>query len=190
MVHGIGIYSSGKYVARKSKSSMTKEYNLWSSMLCRCYNAQEQEDCPTYKGCSVSSEFLVFQNFAEWCNLQIGFGLNKYELDKDLLVKGNKSYNSETCVFLPQEINKFMLDSRKKRGLYPVGVSWHKASKKFQARMSWDSKMKYIGIYNNSNDAHNAYKIEKEKYAKLLAIKWKDQIDDRAIRALENFTVD
>lgn len=75
-------------------------------MLERCYSARYQERKPTYKGCSVCDEWLNYQNFAKW------YDDNYYEikgeimcLDKDILVKGNKIYSPENCVFVPNYIN-------------------------------------------------------------------------------------
>ena len=51
---------------------------------------------------------------------------NPFQLDKDLLVKGNKVYNESTCVFLPKEINSVLTKSTASRGDYLIGVCWSK----------------------------------------------------------------
>ena len=47
--------------------------------------------------------------------------------------------------------------------------------------------MKY---FNTEIEAFNYYKINKEKYVKELAEKWKSKIDERAYQALINYTVE
>ena len=115
-VCGIGIYSEGKYKS-SIKRKMTKEYSLWVSMLNRCYGAGVHLRVPTYKTCEVSENFKNFQYFAEWCNNQLGFGTKGWELDKDLLVRGNKVYSEETCVFIPRVINSSITEKTSSKSL-------------------------------------------------------------------------
>lgn len=44
------------------------------------------------------------------------------------------------------------------------GVSWHKMSGKWRARITVDRKEIYLGLYDNYEDAVNARKIAEEKY--------------------------
>ena len=93
-----------------------KEYKLWQDMLTRCFSEKLQTRYPTYKGCNVSDNFLHYSFFYDWCQGQIGFGKvddkgRYWQLDKDLLSVGNKTYSETTCVFVPKEINVFFVDS-------------------------------------------------------------------------------
>ena len=88
-------YVDGK---RKRKLVWTCPYHrAWESMLKRCYSAKYQERQPTYKGCTVSDDWLTFSNFRAWMIAQDWEGKH---LDKDLLFEGNKIYSTETCVFV------------------------------------------------------------------------------------------
>ena len=46
---------------------------------------------------------------------------------------------------------------------YP-GVSWHKASKKYQARIMGDNKRINLGFFNAAEEAYRAYQLAKIKY--------------------------
>ena len=106
-VYDVGILGT-KYLA-SINGVQTKEYKLWCCMLVRCYSNTYKKKYPTYEGCEVSDNFKSYEYFYEWCNEQIGFGNdgngNPFQLDKDLLTKGNKVYSEDSCIFLPNEIN-------------------------------------------------------------------------------------
>lgn len=83
----IGIYEKGVYPPYENGRN-TKLYKLWANMLKRCYYAKGRLSSPTYEGCTVSEDFKYFQKFAAWCVGQTGFGLSGFQLDKDILCKG------------------------------------------------------------------------------------------------------
>lgn len=186
-VYGVGILggSSTSYESRN-----IKEYHLWSDMLERCYSDKRQQKQPTYIGCTVSENFKNFSYFKFWCSKQIGFNLYKWTLDKDILFKGNKFYSEDTCVFVPQEINKLFTKTNALRGSYPIGVNYHKRDKNFVAQINKYGKKKMLGNFKNVEDAFLAYKWTKEAYIKEVANKWKDQIDPRVYEALMKYQVD
>ena len=128
-VFGVGILGT-KYPS-KVNGVITKEYELWKSMLKRCYSDIFKKQRPTYEGCEVSENFKSYEYFYDWCNSQVGFGNKDRQLDKDLLVKGNKVYSEYSCVFIPQEINSLLTKCTASRGEYLIGVSWHKTKKSF-----------------------------------------------------------
>ena len=132
-VFGVGIIGA-KYPV-SGGGIHTKDYVLWKSILQRCYSDAFKNKCPTYEGCEVSDNFKSYEYFYEWCHKQIGFDVEGFELDKDLLVKGNKVYSENTCVFIPQEINKVLTKSDKIRGKHLIGVHYHKRDKSFVARV-------------------------------------------------------
>ena len=185
LVQGIG-KNNGKYPATLNGKSV-KEYMLWTGMLERCYNSICQTKYPTYIGCTVSDNFKHYTYFFEWCQNQIGFGNVDFQLDKDLLHKGNKDYNENTCVFLPIEINNVLVKRQSDRGLLPIGVTKHRNN--FLARCSYNGKDKHLGTFSTPELAFEAYKTFKEAHIKELAEKYKDTIDPRAYLALVNYEV-
>ena len=187
-VYGVGLLGN-KYPS-KVNGRNTKEYVLWTSMLKRCYSDAYKSKYPTYEGCKVSGKFKSYEYFYEWCHNQIGFGVEGWQLDKDLLVKGNKVYSEDSCVFLPQEINQVLTKSTATRGGCLIGVSWDRICMTFKATVSKNKeKQQHLGFFKTELEAFNAYKQTKENYIKELANNWKGKIDERAYEALMNYTV-
>ena len=188
-VCGVGVLGT-KYPS-KINGVLTKEYELWNNMLKRCYSDDFKKKHPTYIDCEVSDKFKSYVYFYEWCHKQIGFNNEGWQLDKDLLVKGNKVYSESTCVFIPSEINLLLIKSDKKRGEHLIGVNWNKTNKAFKARVSKNKGgQKHLGYFNTELEAFNAYKQAKESFVKEQANKWKSKIDERAYEALMNYTVE
>ena len=188
-VYGVGMLGT-KYPSREGDRN-TKEYLLWKNMLKRCYSDDFKKKNPTYIDCEVSDNFKSYEYFYEWCHKQIGFSVDGFELDKDLLIKGNKVYSETTCVFLPREINLLLVKSTASRGEHLIGVRWHKRDKTFVARVRKNKgKQECLGLFKTELEAFNAYKTAKEAFVKEQANKWKGKVDPRAYEALTNYTVD
>lgn len=185
-IFGVGVI--GEY-SISVKRKPIKEYDLWRGMLERCYDNKRQTRYPTYKDCTVSENFKYFPFFKDWCNNQIGFGLEGWCLDKDLLIKGNKVYSEDTCCFVPQEVNLIFGNNTKNRSTTPKGVQFIKSSGKYRAIICKNTKSQHISCHNTAEDAFYAYKQVKEDYIKEIANKWRDQIDPRVYNTLMNYEV-
>ena len=187
-VCGVGVIGAKHPVT--INNVLTKEYVLWVHMLQRCYSDSSKKKRPTYEGCEVSDNFKSYEYFYEWCQNQIGFGIQSFELDKDLLVKGNKVYSEDTSIFIPAEINLLLTKRTASRGKYLIGVCWHKRGKAFVARVNkGKGKRENLGSFNTELEAFNAYKKAKEFFVKEQANEWKSQIDERAYNALMKYEV-
>ena len=173
----------------RDQRKTSKEFNLWLDMLTRCYSEKLHARIPTYKDCSTSNEFRRYSDFKNWCQGQIGFGLFGFELDKDIIQKGNKEYHPDKCVFVPREINAFLRTRKKCRGLYPIGVTRVKNGN-YITQLKVNNKSVFIGKFPPPELAFQAYKVAKEQAIKDMANKWKDQIDPRAYTALMNYQVE
>lgn len=172
LVRGIGIYEKGLYPTK------SKEYQLWDSMLHRCEK---------YVGCTIDPAFIRFQDFATWCQHQIGFKSDRFELDKDILSMGNKTYGPETCVFVPQQINVMLTHNQRNRGLYPTGVCLYKPTGKYKAAIKIDGVTTHIGYYDTPESAQAAYQTTKLIEIRRQAQNYADRIDPRAYNALMNW---
>lgn len=181
-IYGVGV-NDKKYPAYVN-GKPTKEYDLWRHMLQRCYCQKYHTKKPTYVGCSVSEKFRHYSFFYEWVSQQIGFGVDGFHLDKDILIPNNKLYSEDVCVFVPHEINTFFNDCDNARGEFPIGVNFHKASGKFRALCSVNGKQQHLGLFSTAKEAFTAYKQFKEALSKEIAKKWQPQIDNRVYAAM------
>ena len=155
-------------------------YSRWKEMLRRCYSTKLQERYPTYKGCTVSDEWLTFSVFKSWMEKQDREGKH---LDKDLLIKGNKTYSSATCVFVTRAVNNFANDHKAKRGEWLIGVDWHKPAGKLRALCNnpFTKKQEHLGYFTCEQEAHEAWLKRKLELAHELAA---IQTDPRVAKAL------
>lgn len=170
--------------------TMLKEYQLWYHILERSYCPKYHARKPTYSNCTVSANFKDFAYFKNWCQHQKGFNIKGFSLDKDLLVKGNKVYSEDTCVFLPIEVNNALTKRKSLRGDYVIGVSFCKIKHLFKSRIRKDKVRFELGSFETEYEAFQAYKIAKEKHLEDLATRYKSQIDVKAYNALLNYSVE
>ena len=189
IIQGIGINDFDAKVTENRKN--LKEYRLWTSMLQRCYSPNIHEKRVHYADCMVSENFKSYSYFYEWCQKQIGFDKDNYQLDKDIMIRGNKLYSEDTCCFVPRDINVLFTNRKALRGKYLIGASLQKRTGRFQASCKdGTGKLKYLGIFPTQEQAFEAYKAFKESIVKRLANEYNGLIDDRVYHALMNYTVE
>ena len=144
--------------------SSTRSYTLWKNVN---YRTKEeglwQHKHPDY----VDSRnlFIDYQIFTDWCQCEFGYTSKDnsgrfWHLDKDLINHGNKNYSPDTCMFVPNEINKLLSFSKGRQGDYPLGVYLH--SGKYKAQISnGENKRIYLGHFNDPRVAHKAWQEAK-----------------------------
>ena len=169
---------------------LERDYTIWYGVLRRCYSKHTSLKFGSYKGCTVSEEFLYFPEFKAWCGKQVGHDQDGWHLDKDILVKSNKVYSPETCCFIPSEINTLLVKRNSLRGEFPIGVGFYKPLNKYVSRLSTYGKARTLGYFSSVEEAFYAYKEAKETHIKEVANKWKDQIDSRVYEALIGYQVE
>lgn len=179
---GVGYNTGGKYKV-KEYGRHTAAYRAWRNMFQRCYEPRFQIGNPTYVGCSVHEEWHNYQSFAEW------FYAHKYsdvgfELDKDLLIKGNKIYSSENCCFVPKKLNSLLNNNEAIRGGFPQGVHFQKNNNNYVARLSFDNKRKHLGVFDTPEKAFAVYKKAKESHVKHMADLWFGNIEPRVYEGM------
>lgn len=173
-------------VGQSSRINDVKCYRVWNSMLSRCYSKLYSDKFSTYEGISVCLEWHNLQTFSEWFHKNY---IEGFELDKDILIKGNKIYSPETCAFVPKEINYLFTKRQNCRGDYPIGVSIRRSGK-FAAIFTKGKSQVYLGEYKTDKEAFESYKSAKEKYIKEVAEMWKGLINERVYKAMYNYKID
>jgi len=182
-VFGVGI-NDADYITQTNVSGSVEicpYYTKWSGMIKRCYSKKYKEKYPTYIGCSVIGEWLIFSNFKVWMKKQ---DWKNKELDKDILVQGNKIYSPEFCAFVSQAVNSLFV------GRQPTdkekGVSFHKKTQTFNSRISINGKKVSLGYFGTEAEAGTAY--VKAKYKNIVRVA-NEQTDKRIRNALLRYKI-
>ena len=166
-VYGVGVVGDN---VTKVKGVTTVLYNSWTGILERCYSSKLHKKHPTYKGCTVSEEWLYLDNYKVW------FDKNhkpSWEVDKDLLLKGNKHYSKENCRFIPKSLNNLIKTNKtlKKSGLMAEVVYQEQCSNNpYLVYISvGGTSREYLGAYPCESLAFIVYKSNKESRIKTVA---------------------
>lgn len=177
-LYGIGYIGHGKYKPSINKQN-TPAYNQWVSMLERCYCEKRRYRTMSYVDCNVCSEWHNFQNFAEW------FYENRYEcgerlqVDKDILVSGNRTYSPQTCILVPQTLNTMFINRPNNRGL-PNGM--YKIKDGFSVKYNHEN----LGVYKTIAEAYSVYSQKKKQEIIKVANTYKNIISPKVYQAILN----
>lgn len=150
-----------------------KSYSVWHSMMRRCYSPQLDCHKINYADVEVSPEWFNYQVFADWYEekIKIYKGSDiQTELDKDLLVPGNRIYSASTCCIVPAEVNKIIKKFIKTNENTPLGV--RKNGNGYAARMSVNGRFKCFGTYSTVAEAQHAYWRNKFRVIQETAIRY------------------
>lgn len=190
-VLGVGYIGEGTYKT-KIHGTHTPQYKTWHHMLVRGYSEKYQKRFPTYEFVRVDSLWHNFHNFVTWYDENYyEIEGERMELDKDILIKGNKVYNPDTCVFVSQSINSLFTKRDASRGDLPIGVHWNKRKQKYVAQcMDGKGNKKGLGHHNTPLEAFNTYKLYKEKLIKQIAEEYNDKIPLKLYNAMLNYIVE
>lgn len=173
LIRGVGINDADYMTSAviNGKSIQCHFYVRWKRMIDRCYSKKYQEVRPTYIGCSVCKEWLLFSNFKLWMSSQDWKGK---QLDKDIIKYGNKVYSPDTCVFISLALNSLLNNSEQCRRVYPQGVTRAKSKGKFIAQI-WNGKSIMLGRFSSVPEASGAYKNAKRRIILVAAEKQTDR---------------
>ncbi|HSC53101.1 MAG TPA: hypothetical protein VLC98_05775 [Phnomibacter sp.] len=105
----------------------------WKSIIDRCYNPYTVNVEPGYINVYVCDEwFNSCMAFREWW---IKNYVEDYKIDKDILTD-NQIYSPETCLYLPEWLNRFATGSRNTKSNLPRGIHLSEAK---------NPECKYVG---------------------------------------------
>lgn len=186
-VRKFGTCSIGKHIACVNKES-TKVYRLWEGILQRCYYGSETHKA--YRDCAVDPRFFEFQDFAEWAVTQVGYLAEDFQLDKDILFEGNRTYSPESCVFVPRQINSLFTGRKMSKYGTPTGVAYIAREGTYRAALR-DANRKILSFRSKDmQECFEFFKRMKIEVVKAVAEKWKSQIDSRVYEKLSNINED
>lgn len=150
-------------------------YSIWKEMIRRCIGGRS-----AYKECSVCDEWKSLSNFKLWAEGKYKNGLY---LDKDILIKGNKTYSPNACCFVDRMTNNFTVNDQKSRGPYKLGATEFKRDGNFKSQCCnpFTGLTEHLGYFDDPDDAHIAWRKRKHELACMLA---EMQNDDRVAAAL------
>lgn len=156
-------------------------YQSWVHMIHRAYG-KVKTHFPTYEGVEVCEEWRSFMAFRNWWLRSYVPG---WCLDKDILGNG-KFYSPETCLYIPQWLNKFMNISEASRGKYPIGTT--KSGNGFNAHVKnpITGEHEYLGYFKNSSDGSATWRARKLEIIELLKPDM-DAIDPRIYSCVRKF---
>ena len=181
-VYGVGYLGDGKYNGWVN-GKPTVEYYIWQQIICRCYNENDKEKYGSYYDISeVCSEWLNFQNFAQWYNEHKYECDGRLHVDKDIKYPGNKLYSPYHCILVPQRINMLFSNKRNKRGL-PNGIQKNK--KGYLAKYNGEE----LGRFSTLEEAYTVYSKAKKNAIIIIANEYKNQIPEEVYNALLNYEV-
>lgn len=185
-VMSVGFIGVGDYKVSLS-GAHTPAYACWKAMITRCYSGVYHNGKPTYLECKVSPEWQNFQVFAEWYYNQPNHLI--FELDKDILIKGNKTYSENTCCMVPSVLNALLTKRHLHRGLLPIGVCRNKL--KYEAWLNIRGRRKSLGLSATASGAFDLYKRAKENYIRdLVENDFSEVLGDNIKQALLQYTVE
>lgn len=180
-VVGVGYIGIGKHQAM-IQGMHSIVYTSWRNMLIRVYDKKVHARFPSYIGTSVVDEWHNFQVFAEWFYAQ-EYSLNEsFDLDKDLLVFGNKTYGPETCSYVPKEINYLLLGTSDPTKGNIQGVT--RVGDSYRVRISKNNVQEHLGMFPTEAEAYAAYKAAKEAHVKEKALEYEYALDERIFNNL------
>lgn len=187
LVAGVGIFEPEIYRWNQTPEIL-KAYRIWQGMHERAepkYIAKR----PTYAGTTVAPAFHRFVEFYEWAKEQQGWGLDGFQLDKDLLGKGSLIYSPGTCVFLPQRLNVMITKVGNKTTDLPPGVSRTRDGT-YRTYVRNNGKRITLGTYPSIDEAFAIYRSAKEELIREVAREYQEFIEPRAFDALMEYQVD
>ena len=119
------------------------------------------------------------KDFKEWFDENYVEG---WHLDKDILVKGNKVYSSETCCFVPNEIN-VMFESY----LNKTDTGITRCKDGYRVKICINKEQINLGLYESKEDAIIAYRKAKKERITDVANKFKDKLNEKVYQAIINY---
>lgn len=138
------------------------------------------ENRPSYILATTSDDFLYESNYVKFREANyytyispISGEEESPDLDKDILLEGNKHYSYDLVAYVPQFVNQAMTEKESDSEL-PLGVTKLKGS--FKMSITKFGKTISEKGFKTAQEAHKAWQKEKIEYLKTVAEKYKEVV--------------
>ena len=181
-----GVASNDACFVIKIAGSNIWQYDLWHSMLKRCLTGKYKLLNKTYEQVVVCDEWLSFGNFLEWLNKEVGYSGQPvgFELDKDLMVFGNKCYSPATCSFVPKHINQILTNT-----VHGVSIKRNQIGRFSKSFCMYGTTVN-VGTFDTADQCRDAYASVKESHVRRVAEQYKGVIKPAVYENLISWRLD
>lgn len=159
-------------------------YSKWANMMQRCYDEETHRLKPYYAPCTAEIEFQNFSNYREW-HKENAMGDRKVDLDKDVLIRGNTVYGSETCTLIPHFTNTIF----ENRGA-DTNIVLNNDTGKYDVTMSILGNREEVGTFDTEEEAKQGFIDYKQDYIRKYAKKCKGKVPNKTYEAMVNWVVE
>lgn len=180
-MYNVAYNSKSKGYKTHINKRLTKCYSTWRSMITRCYGNKND----AYSNCVVCTEWLDYQNFAEWYNENVYSINERLCLDKDF-IGDSLMYSPTNCLLIPETLNKLVCNLKQK-GSLPLGVSFHKGNNKYVSYLGTSKGRITLGYFDDITQAEECYIQAKETYVKDMIHTYEKLIPQDVYAKLLNF---
>ena len=155
LICGVGINDVGAptWWIENGKKVNCPIYSCWNRMLERGHSLKFKTKYSAYDGVTVHPDWHRLSKFTEWLNTQPQVNWQELQIDKDLLVKGNKVYGPDTCCFLTNRENSVF---RPRNSIKLGSVSKndrYERKKPWMCRITRCNKHFFIGSFSTKEEA-------------------------------------
>ena len=155
----------------------TRTWRTWSGIIRRTDNRDpkwiNEQNKTSYVGCTLDSRWYKLSAFKEWIEQWDDFE-NK-EVDKDILIPGNKIYGPDTCLMVRPSVNAWFKPTKHGGGDLPRGVTWNNSWKKgrspnpYRAQITpIGGKRTALGYYATAEEASAVFEKARKEQIKIL----------------------
>jgi len=191
-----GKMSDGCYAGegRWLSSPKNPHFQVWCGLRTRTLDDDFKQEHKSYIDCSLCEEWMCMQNFCDWAeSTKPKDNSIRWELDKDLLIEGNRLYSPETCCWLPKEINLF-LSKMSEKAIYPKTLADGGVVYRVFVREGKEKQVEkgshYIGTYYSYEMAVDKWRWVKKQRLNALIQQYRHLMSDVVIERLSALNIE
>lgn len=166
LVYGIGVNDYDGNISIHGVH--IKSYKTWGRVMERCFDQKYKNKNPSYNDVTICDQWIKFSNFKNWFDANYVDG---FEIDKDILIQGNKLYSPDTCCFVPRRINTLLLNKQRTNTSGMIGIHEQKNGS-YSANITMCEVKKHLGTFKTAEEAAAAYVRAKTEYANKVVMEY------------------